>query len=145
MQTAFRTVHKTPHRSAAQRMMIEERRSILIVEPNRAQLIETASALRSIGYLVSEASDFNEGNRILSSEPPDLLITGLKLGAYNGLHLVVRAHARHPEMATIVTSDTADPVLEAEARKHNATYLTKPWQNQDFIRAITRSLESGAH
>jgi DNA-binding response OmpR family regulator len=121
---------------------IEPRRSILIVESNRARRVETASALRSVGYVVSEASNFDEGSRLLSSDPPDLLITCVKLGPYNGLHLIVRAHARYPEMASIVTSDWADPVLEAEARNQNATYLTKPWHDGDFLRAITRSLAS---
>jgi DNA-binding NtrC family response regulator len=131
------THHRLPIRSAPP----DHRRSVLIVESNRAQLVRTATALRSVGYLVSEASDFNEGNRILSSDPPDLLIAGIKLGAYNGLHLIARAHAKYPDLASIVTSDTADPVLEAEARRQNATYLSKPWPDHDFLQAITRSLD----
>lgn len=115
--------------------------SILVVESNRADLVETAGVLRSMGYHVAEASGFEEANRILATDPPHLLIAGVKLGAYNGLHLIVRAHAKHPEMASIVTSDAPDPVLEAEAEKQHATYLTRPWHDQDFLQAITRSLE----
>jgi DNA-binding NtrC family response regulator len=131
----------TVHRVAPKPKAPEAQLSILVVESNRADLVETASVLRSRGYLVAEASGFEEANHILASDPPHLLIAGIKLGAYNGLHLIVRAHAKHPEMASIVTSDAADPVLEAEAQKQHATYLTRPWHDQDFLQAITRSLE----
>ena len=134
-------MHKNSHRFVSDSKAIEVQRSILVVESNRTDLVETANVLRSMGYLVAEASGFEEANQILASDPPHLLIAGVKLGAYNGLHLIVRAHAKHPEMASIVTSDAPDPVLEAEARKQHATYLTRPWHNQDFLQAISRSLE----
>ena len=100
--------------------------------------------LRSAGYLVAQASGFHQAKQLLESDPPDLLIADVKLGAYNDLHLMVRAHAKHPEMASILTSDAADPVLEAEAGKQHAIYLTRPWHHQDVLRAITRSLETDA-
>lgn len=134
-------MRNTLHRFVSKPKATEVQHSILVVESNRTDLIETARVLRSMGYLVAEASDFEEANLILASDPPHLLIAGVKLGAYNGLHLIVRAHAKHPEMASIVTSDAPDPVLEAEAQKQHATYLTRPWHDQDFLQAITRSLE----
>lgn len=115
--------------------------SILVVESNPTDLVETVNVLRAAGYLVSHASGFHDASRLLASDPPDLLIAGVKLGAYNGLHLIVRAHAKHPEMASIVTSDVADSVLESEAGRQRAIYLTRPWHHRDFLRAITRSLE----
>ena len=115
--------------------------SILVVESSPIHLVETANVLRASGYLVSQVSGFNDANRLLASDPPNLLITGVKLGAYNGLHLIVRAHAKHPEMASILTSDVADSVLEAEAAREHAIYLTRPWHPRDFLRVVTRSLE----
>jgi hypothetical protein len=55
-----------------------------------------------------------------------LLIVDVRQGAYNGLHLVVRAHAEDPELAAIVTHSTFDPVLESEAAAEGAVYLIKP-------------------
>jgi DNA-binding NtrC family response regulator len=134
-------MHKNPRRFVSDSKATEIQRSILVVESNRTDLVQMASLLRSMGYLVAEASGFEEANQILASDPPHLLIAGVKLGAYNGLHLIVRAHAKHPEMASIVTSNVPDPVLEAEAQKQHASYLTRPWHDQDFLQAITRSLE----
>ena len=137
-------MRNTLHRFVSKQRTTDVQHSILVVESNRTDLLETASVLRSMGYHVTEASGFEEANRILASDPPHLLIAGVKLDAYNGLHLIVRAHAKHPEMASIVTSNAPDPVLEAEAQKQHATYLTRPWHDQDFLQAITRSLENVA-
>ena len=63
---------------------------------------------------------------MLVAERPDLLITDLRLGPYNGLHLVLWGRTEHPEMATLVTSRIADPVLEAEARRQRAQFLLRP-------------------
>ncbi len=120
------------------------RQSVLVVESNARDLVDTVNLLRSVGYQVAQASGFHQGKRLLESNPPDLLIAGVKLGAYNGLHLIVRAHAKHPEMASILTSDAVDPVLEAEAGKQHAIYLNRPWRRQDLFRAIMYSFETDA-
>ena len=116
--------------------------TILVVESNPIALSETVNLLRSSGYVVAQATGFEEANRILAIEPPRLLVTGLKLAAYNGLHLIFRAHAKHPAMAAIVINDAADAVLEAEAARQGARYMIKPCESRDFLELIRQSLES---
>jgi Response regulator containing CheY-like receiver, AAA-type ATPase, and DNA-binding domains len=115
----------------------ERQQSILVVESNRTDLSETAGMLRAFGYRVAEASGFDDAKRMLAGDPPDCLIAGVRLGAYNGLHLIVRAHDKHPEMASILTGNAPEPVLEADAQKQRAIYLIRPWRSQDFLRALT--------
>ena len=115
--------------------------SILVVSANAVDLLETGSTLRSAGYHVTEASEFHSARRWLENDPPDVLIAAIKLGAYNGLHLVVRAHAAQPNIACILTNDSPDPVLEAEAEKQQATYLTQPLRRSDLVDAVARALE----
>jgi len=100
------------------------------------------SLLQAAGYRVSTASAFDEAKQRLATESPDLLITGLRLGPYNGLHLILRSRVDHPEMAAIVMTHFSDPVLEAEAQRQQARFLLRPVGDREFLDAITRSLAS---
>ena len=130
------TLKREKHMSDAARPL-----SILVVSASAEDLLSTGSALRSAGYHVTEASEFHSARRWLENDPPDALITAIKLGAYNGLHLVVRAHGAHPNIACILTNDSPDPVLQAEAEKQHATYLTHPLRRSDLVDAVARALE----
>jgi DNA-binding NtrC family response regulator len=115
-------------------------RSVLVVDSDPADLSDTVRLLQSAGYRVASASAFDQAKEILANDSPDLLITGLRLGPYNGLHLVLRSQADHPGMAAIVTSRVRDAVLEAEALRHKAAYLLRPLADGEFLEAIMRSL-----
>jgi DNA-binding response OmpR family regulator len=99
--------------------------SILIVHPHPTELAEIADPLQNCGYRVSRAATFEEAKTLLEADPPTLLIAATRLGAFNGLHLVVRGRCSHPEMAAIVTDRIADPMLRAEAVKQGATYVSE--------------------
>lgn len=120
-------------------------RCVLVVESDPTDLLSTVSLLETAGYRVATASAFDEAKQVLATESPDLLITDLRLGSYNGLHLILRSRSDHPEMAAIVLTNFADPVLEAEAQRQHAGFLLRPVGDQEFLEAITRSLASGAH
>jgi len=96
---------------------------LLLVDTNVDRLSELESELTRGGYHVAAASTFSEAKRRLSMAPPDLVITAVPLGEYNGLHLVVRARAAHPHVLAIVFH-TADVVLEKEAQGMGAEYAT---------------------
>jgi DNA-binding NtrC family response regulator len=119
---------------------MSDQRCVLVVEPDPSDLSSTVVLLQSAGYRVATASAFEEAKLLLASESPDLLITGVRLGPYNGLHLVLRSRADHPEMAAIVTSSVSDPVLEAEAHRQNAGFLLTPVSNGELLAAITAKL-----
>lgn len=119
---------------------VDEQHSILVVEPDPAELSETVTVLRSAGYRVMGASRFDEAKHMLATDPPRLLLTGVRLGAYNGLHLIVRSRFEHPDMVAILTNHSPDPVLQAEAEREHAIYLLRPWRDQDLLGVIARSL-----
>jgi DNA-binding NtrC family response regulator len=115
-------------------------RSVLVVDANSSDRSSTVLLLEAAGYRVVSAAGFDEAKQLLASEVPDLLITDLRLGSYNGLHLVLRSRRDHPEMAALVVSRFPDPVLEAEALRQNASFLLKPLPDEDLLDAITRLL-----
>lgn len=87
------------------------------------------------GYATAVVSDFREARRSLEAAAPDLLVTDLKLGAYNGLHLVIWARGRALKTRTIVLGDP-DPVLQREAEREGAAYLTPPLDEEAFLASV---------
>lgn len=113
------------------------RRSILIVEPEPRGELQTARRLfESAGFRVLSAGSFDEAKQLLESDPPDVLVTELKLGPYNGLHLVLRSRTDHPHMAAFVTSHFADSGLAAEAARQNAAFMVRPFGDLDLLNAV---------
>jgi DNA-binding NtrC family response regulator len=98
-----------------------------------------ASAVRRLGLTLAVAEDFHEAKRVLAAQPPDLLITHVRLGAYNGLQLVLRGKATHPAMAAIVVSDEPDPVLERDVAEMDATLVIKGADCDAWVAAAQRA------
>jgi ActR/RegA family two-component response regulator len=108
------------HEAEARPMSLPQR--VLVVAPTRALARELAAALKSAGYAPIVVSDFVVAKTLLEARP-DFLISELKLGAYNGLHLAIRAAGQGTP--AIIVGD-ADPVLQAEAERYKAAFLTTP-------------------
>ena len=113
---------------------------LLVVDSDRAHLSAVERALTSSGNLVTCVSNFGDAKQRLLFAPPDLLLTAVRLGPYNGLHLVLRAHADHPEMPAIVMDKQADPVLEAEARNADAVFVTTSLDQESLVTLVNKLL-----
>jgi CheY-like chemotaxis protein len=112
---------------------------VLIVddEPDAVELL--TDTLRAAGYDTAGAATFEEGKRLLGTRPPpDVLITDVRLGHFNGLQLVV---IRPGTTAAVVVSGFWDRTLEEEARRHGAVYLLKPVAGEQLIAAVRQVLE----
>ena len=116
--------------------------TILVVDSEPQTLSRTQDVLRVAGYRVATSETFEEAGRLLTSILPDILIADIRLGAFNGLHLVWRRRWDHPTHRSVVTSDTSDPVLQREARQLGAPYLVKPIRRDDLLRVVTELLAS---
>jgi DNA-binding NtrC family response regulator len=116
--------------------------STILVVSTDAGLAPTLRLLVGAGYAASGATTFEDAARLLATTSPDLLIADERLGAYNGLHLVLRGRADHPDMRAIVTTSFKDPFVEAEATRMNARCLVKPLDPAEWLLPISRTLES---
>jgi DNA-binding NtrC family response regulator len=117
--------------------------SVVVVDGNSLDRTNTVTLLEEAGYRVRSARSFDEAKMLLAEEPPDILITDLRLGQYNGLHLVLRTRSNHPEMAALVTSRIADPVLEAEAHRQHAHFILVPLTAPQLLEAVASTLGDG--
>jgi two-component system response regulator RegA len=114
--------------------------TVIVVEPRLADRWFAVSSLTNSGFHMTVAEGFLEAKALIDKRPPALLITDVRLGEYNGLHLVLRGKAARRDMAAIVVSAVEDQVLKAEAERMNATFVLKPTTSQEFLAAVYRTL-----
>ena len=89
-------------------------KEILLVDPDVRGVGATAAALRSVAD-VEVCSNFQNARARLRRQPPDLLITNLRLEAYNGLHLVYLATAARTRCIVFSTDDDLGLAREVQA------------------------------
>ena len=116
--------------------------SILVVDSHAAELGKTVAVLRRAGYHVVPALGFEEARHTLDRMEPTVLVTSVRLGSYNGLHLVVRSRVSRPAMSAILTHDIVDPVLERDARMQEAAFLLTPCSPQTLLDLVKTSVDS---
>jgi DNA-binding NtrC family response regulator len=113
--------------------------TVLVVDPDRPARAELLGWLRDAGYAIREAATFEEARRLLQTMPPDVLVAGLRLGAFNGLHLIISARAVHPELRAVLLTSSEDAALAIEAERTDAACLVKPILRDAFLAAVARN------
>ena len=99
---------------------------ILIVDEDPAMLTTLVTALNEAGHTTITAPSFRDGFRALTTTTPGMLVCSLRLGPYNGLHLLMRGRAEHPGLPAILLGPPSE-VVAGEARALGAAlYLTQP-------------------
>jgi DNA-binding NtrC family response regulator len=112
------------------------RHQILLVAP-QPKLADTLHTwLDAAGHDLIEVSSFAKAKASLSDHPA-MVITSLKLGDYNGLHLALRAQA---EQIPAIVVGPADPVLERDATALGATYLSSTLRRGKLIDLVEELL-----
>lgn len=87
---------------------------VLIVEPD----VRIGRKLRSLAATVAATTlcpDFDGGRAELQRHPPHVLVTNLRLEAYNGLHLVLLSQATGSGARCLVHTNRPDFLLVSEA------------------------------
>jgi ActR/RegA family two-component response regulator len=116
--------------------------SLLIVDDDVALLQALSRFLAESGYDVVSCATFEEAKKEIAAGHPEILVTDVRLGAFNGLQLVLLARDLRTDVRLVVFSGFDDPVLKEEARRLGATYLVKPVSGQQILEEL-RAGESG--
>jgi DNA-binding response OmpR family regulator len=111
---------------------------VLVVDDDPAVLGLIDQWLTVAGYAVVACGSFQTARHHLGDVPPDILLTDVRLGAFNGIQLVILAKEQDPQMDTIVMSAFDDPALRKEAAQCGAEYLTKPFTREQVLAAIQK-------
>jgi two-component system, NtrC family, response regulator GlrR len=111
---------------------------VLIVDDDEEYLRLCTLILRDDGHDVVPCHRFDEGRRRLAHEHFDALIADVRLGAYNGLHLITLAGA---STLRIAVSAFRDPVISRDAEQAGARFVVKPTDCASVSRLLSRHLE----
>ncbi len=115
---------------------------ILIVEDEIVIAVDLMQMLSSNGYEVAgPAVDYQSAIELLAYEKPDLVLLDINiLGNKDGIDLAEKIHQEH-HMPFIFTSALSDPTtLERARTTQPATYLVKPFREEQLLAAITVAL-----
>lgn len=112
---------------------------VLLVDDDLATVRMMTGWLTLAGHQVTPCTSFESARGALAAETPDLLVTDVRLGAFNGLQLVVLAKMDHPEMRAMVVTGFDDPVLREEAAAIGSTFLVKPVELQQLLDGVNGS------
>lgn len=116
--------------------------SVLVVDRRPHVLARLVKPLREAGCDVFAVTTFEEAKRRLACFTPDLLITASRLGPFNGLHLILRGHLDHPEMAAMLIAPAEDPILEAEASHYGAWFVVSPETPDELLALVSQAVGS---
>jgi len=110
---------------------------ILLVEPN-ADRRRAFAAIVATGATVQACADFPAARRALADGAYDLVVTNLRLGPFNGLHLIYLARARL--IRSVVYEGKSDLFLAREAQSAGAFYETVERLPLVLLNYVTREL-----
>jgi len=106
---------------------------VLVVAPTPAIAETVTSRLVSLRANVTLVTSFNAARQGLCESTPDLLISEVRLGEFNGLHLALRARSKG--IRAIVLGDN-DQVTQREAAALGADYLPGDSDAEQFATAV---------
>ncbi|MGH9314813.1 MAG: response regulator [Vicinamibacterales bacterium] len=128
-------------RPSSRKALADVNERVLIVDDDADWLSAAVESFSSAGYVARGASTFPIARQLLESFGPDLLITDIRLGEYNGLYLLVRAPTTRPKPACLIISGFEDPVLMRDARLHGAyDFLVKPVDTKTLLAKAAEAL-----
>jgi DNA-binding NtrC family response regulator len=96
-------------------------RRVLIVEPDRALRAALAAAAGPFAF-VDACDSFEAASSRIREASYDLVVTNVRLQAYNGLHLVYLAKLLHSSTPAIVYDEQVDRGLASEVHRACAFY-----------------------
>jgi len=118
---------------------MNQRRRILAAAPTPALAAQLAMWLHEPEHELVMVNTFAAA-LVYLPQHPDLLITEVKLGEYNGLHLALRGRAAG---IPAIVLGAADLLCERETRQIGATYLPEAQLEGDELESLIQSLVPG--
>lgn len=122
---------------------VEKQHVLLVVDDDPSVLSMVTSALEAAGYECLTARSASQALITLTNPAYifDLLISDILMSGINGIDLMKHAHNIQPTLPVIVMSGTAEIEIAVEAHRAGAAdYLIKPFNNEDLINAVSRTI-----
>ena len=119
-------------------------KSVLVVDDDEQMLGLVEHWLEEAGYDVVACSRFEAARDHLLAHPPDALVTDVRLGAYNGLQLALRASRITPRTAVLVISAYDDVVSRRDAEAFGGRFVLKPFDRESLLNELSEASATSA-
>ncbi len=117
-------------------------KTILVVDDEKNYLVVMEALLTDEGYDVVTANNPRKAVAIVQEDPPDLLVTDMKMPHMSGLELMRSVKAMHPSLPVIILTAYGTVETAVSAMKEGADhYLLKPFDNDEMKLVVKRVLE----
>jgi len=118
--------------------------SILVVDDESAVRHLAEAALRRSGFDVVLAEDGAVGLAQLERSPDTaLVLLDLTMPELDGLQVLAKIRAMHPELPVLLSSGYTDESIPDDAFHGPTDFLRKPYMPSDLVASVTGMLESG--
>ncbi|MBE6427754.1 MAG: sigma-54-dependent Fis family transcriptional regulator [Planctomycetaceae bacterium] len=117
--------------------------SILFVDDDPQILRSTSEWLGSYGHSVLEAQDIRTATSILAENQIDLAFVDLRLGAENGMDVLLLIKENFPQIPVVLLSGHATIEEAMNAIRHGAAdFLTKPLLDNKILEIIENRIQN---
>jgi DNA-binding NtrC family response regulator len=119
---------------------MKERILLIDDDPGVSEVI--GMLLEREGYAVARAATVKQGIALVEAGELDLVVTDLKLPDGTGLDVIAAIRRSRPRLPIImITSYSSIESAIAALRGGAVDYVIKPFDNDDFLRAVSRALK----
>src|SRR5687767_5333489 len=116
---------------------------ILVVDDQRNMRTTLAMMLRGAGYEVDEASDGTEGLDLGTKGAFDIVLTDLRMGAFDGIAVLRAIKESHAMTEVIVMTAYGTIESAVEAMRLGAfDYIQKPFTEQELLMKVERAMSN---
>jgi signal transduction histidine kinase len=117
---------------------------VYVVDDDALVTESLGTALRlETEWEVAPFTDANAALSAMSTDPPDVVLSDLKMPVLGGINFLGKVRERHPSAVLILLTGYADK--ESAIRAINEVgvwqYVEKPWDTDDLLRKIRQGLE----
>jgi DNA-binding NtrC family response regulator len=120
------------------------RKTVLLVDDDAQLLAAIREWMLSDGYDVVACSRFEDARAYLRSHAPDVLLSDVRLGAFNGLQLALYLSDAQPRTTMMLMSGYEDAVLRRDAKTCGAHFLLKPLDRGQLLARIRQAVEAAS-
>jgi DNA-binding NtrC family response regulator len=115
---------------------------LLVVDDERIALRNLEHVLKREGYTVTATQSGSRALELIESEPFDLVLTDLKMEKVDGMQILRRCKATHPDLEVIMITGYATLESAVGAMKAGAFhYVAKPFRLDEVRQTVAEALE----
>lgn len=126
------------------KMTTKAKGTLLVVDDEVSILNAVKRVFLTEGYEVNTASSGPEGLKILEHNPTDIIISDMRMPVMSGAEFFRITAERWPDTKRILLTGYSDinSAISAINEGRIDYYVSKPWENEEFVTIIKKSLDN---